>query len=186
MAGQFCGDFVRGSNLSHLPETIERGIRLHRHLDSFTDSYPALTTVRQAVPGVPRRLAGIVVDVMFDHYLARNWAQISQVSLDDHAQSVIVALHEHEVHFPASLKRFTRLLASENILQNNLHLASIELTLKRIASRSAPFNALVLTREQLEPLRDTLVEPFDVFWPDLHQAAVMFIEQPVNKISARE
>jgi len=175
IAGQFCGDFVRGSDLSRFPKGVERGIRLHRHLDRFTDTHAALTPIRQQIPDVPRRLAGIVVDVMFDHYLARRWDEVSSVSLDHHAQSVIVALNRHEAHFPPPLKRFTRLLQSEDILQNNVHLRSIELTLARIASRSTRFGALALTTAQLEPLRDRLTEPFTVFFPDLHRAATQYI-----------
>lgn len=183
IAGQFCGDFVRGSNLSHFPEGIEHGIRLHRYLDRFTDTHPVLTPVRQTIPDLPRRFAGIVVDVMFDHYLARRWDQISQVSLDHHAKTVILALNQHELHFPLPLKRFTKLLEREDILQNNLHLSSIELTLSRIASRSTKFSALALTTEQLEPLRETLIEPFNTFYPDLHQAAVAYVAQPALNIA---
>lgn len=180
IAGQFCGDFVRGSNLSHFPEGVERGIRLHRHLDRFTDTHPALIPVRQAIPDVPRRFAGIVVDVMFDHYLAQRWDEVSQVSLDHHAKSVISALNLHEEHFPLPLKRFTRLLEREDILQKNIHLPSIELTLSRIASRSTKFDALALNIEQLEPLREILIEPFNTFFPDLHQAAVDYIAKPAR------
>lgn len=175
ITGQFCGDFVRGSDLSHLPEGVERGIRLHRYLDRFTDTHVALTPVRQQIPDVPRRFAGIVVDVMFDHYLAHRWDEISQLSLDQHAQLVIAALDGHETHCPAPLRRFTRLLQSENILQNNIHLSSIEQTLSRIARRSSRFDALALTTAQLEPLRDKLNHPFTVFYPDLHQAAKDYV-----------
>lgn len=180
IAGQFCGDFVRGSDLSHFPAGIERGIRLHRHLDRFTDSHPALSPVRQTIPEVPRRLAGIVVDVMFDHYLAQRWDQISPVSLDKHAKAVIEALNLHETHYPLKLKHFVRLLEREDILQNNLHLSSIELTLNRIAARSTKLDALKLSTAQLKPLGDRLVKPFDVFFPDLHQAAVNYVATPVR------
>ncbi|MFK7857288.1 MAG: ACP phosphodiesterase [Granulosicoccus sp.] len=185
VAGQFCGDFVRGSDLSHFPEGVERGIRLHRHLDRFTDTHAALAPARAQIPDVPRRLAGIVVDVMFDHYLARRWDQVSEVTLDHHAKSVIVALNRHEEHFPLPLKRFTRLLQREDILQNNIHLSSIELTLSRIAGRSTKFGALALTTEQLEPLRDTLIRPFDTFFPDLHKTAIDYISQH-SKIRSSE
>lgn len=174
-AGQFCGDFVRGSNLSHLPTGIERGIRLHRHLDQFTDSHEALTPVRQGIPGVRRRFGGIVIDVMFDHYLARRWEQISPVSLAAHAQSVHNALSEHVEHFPDGLRRFMQILKSEHILQNNIHLESIELTLTRIAGRSTQLESLSLTQAQLEPLRERLTEPFNAFYPDLQDAAHAYL-----------
>lgn len=175
IAGQFCGDFVRGSDLSHFPEGVEQGIRLHRHLDRFTDKHASLIPVRQSMPDVPRRFAGIVVDVMFDHYLAQRWKQVSTVTLDEHAKSVVHALYQHESHLPDRLQRFTRLLEREHILQNNVHLASIELTLARIARRSEKFSVLALDKAQLAPLRDRLEKPFDVFFPELQTSAENYI-----------
>ena len=171
IAGQFCGDFVRGSDLSRFPQGVEQGIRLHRYLDRYTDTHPVLNAARQAMPGVPRRLSGIVMDVMFDHHLARHWAQVSERSLALHEQNVLAALNQHEAHFPGSLKRFVRVLERENILQNNVHLESIELTLARIAQRSPTFSHLALNVDQLAPMRNVLQEPFHQFYPDLLTAA---------------
>lgn len=177
IAGQFCGDFVRGSDLSRFPDQIEKGIRLHRHLDSFSDNHASLASVRQSIKEVPRRLTGIILDVMFDHYLAGRWQSVSQLSLDEHAALVQLALTDHQTHFPPELIRFMSLLERERILQNNIHLSAIEKTLARIASRSSIFARLALTTEQLEPLRDTLIEPFDEFLPELRQAAEKYIAQ---------
>lgn len=171
IAGQFCGDFVRGSDLSRFPQGVEQGIRLHRYLDRYTDAHPSLNAARQGMQDVPRRFSGIVMDVMFDHYLARRWDQVSECSLEHHEQRVLDALNRHEVHFPQPLKRFMLVLERESILQGNVHLESIELTLARIASRSTRFAALALNKEQLAPLRDALVDPFNTFYPELYKAA---------------
>lgn len=176
IAGQFCGDFVRGSDLSRFPADIERGIRLHRHLDRFTDTHAALVPARQNMAGVPRRFAGIVVDVMFDHYLATHWSQFSEHSLDAHAQQVIAALVSQEDHLPVSLQRFLGLLQREGILQGNARLANIELTLARIASRSAKLAPIALKEHQLALLHDSLIEPFNRFYPELSDAAVAFLD----------
>lgn len=167
---------MRGSDLSRFPHGVEQGIRLHRYLDRYTDTHPALAGVRESMPDVPRRFAGIVMDVMFDHHLARRWEQVSALSLDGHACFVHDALTRHEAHFPQPLKRFMRILDNESILQKNVHLESIELTLARIASRSEKFHVLALGVEQLEPLRESLTEPFNAFYPDLHQAALLHVE----------
>ena len=175
MAGQFCGDFVRGSDLSRFTPDIEVGIRLHRHLDRFTDTHPALLPVRQNMPGVAQRFAGIVVDVMFDHYLAKRWNEISDISIEDHAEQVHAALKQHEESLPESLKRFAVLMRREGILQGNVRLSSIELTLSRIAKRSAKLSSIALKEKQLEPLRDALIEPFNHFLPDLNVAAAAYV-----------
>ena len=171
IAGQICGDFVRGRDLSRFPERLERGIRLHRYLDRFTDTHPALTEARHQITIVPLRFSGIVVDVMFDHYLALHWDTFYEISLDSHAQVVASALREYEHHFPASLKRFMVILERERILQGNVQLHAIEITLSRIAGRSDKYSALSLNIAELETLRELLHEPFNVFFPDLQLAA---------------
>ena len=184
ITGQFCGDFVRGSNLSQFPAQVERGIRLHRHLDSFTDAHPALLSARgDKVTEVSRRLSGIVIDVLFDHYLARHWNEISKLSLEQHAHTVQLALQEHEQYLPPRLRRFMVLLHNESILQNSIYLESIELTLARIASRSSTFAALALTTAQLAPISDRLSEPFKMFFPDLQVAASRFLQPPTGVIN---
>lgn len=192
IAGQFCGDFVRGSRLSQFPAGMERGIRLHRHLDVFTDNFPELQSIRQSAGAagegrtiqVPRRFIGIVVDVLFDHYLARHWQQISALSLREHADQAHAALDQHHQHLPESLQRFLQVLRRERILEANLQIEAIELTLARIAGRSPRLGALAIDTQQLLLIRDRLDEPFEVFLPALRHAAVTFLgHHPVKEPS---
>lgn len=181
IAGQFCGDFVRGRDLSHLPQPIVRGIRLHRHLDVYTDSFPGLLSARQEMTGVPRRFVGIIVDVLFDHYLASHWHKYSDLALSEHAANTQSALIAHEEVFPDSLRKFMVALQEHAILENNIHLSSIELTLKRLSRRSSKFAALAVSQEQLIPWRDLLEDRFEEFYPSLEKAALTYLsEQPVR------
>lgn len=175
ITGQFCGDFVRGSRLSHFPQGVERGIRLHRRLDVFTDTFPALKLVRGGITDIPRRFTGIVIDVLFDHYLARRWGQISPYTLDDHALRVHEALSEHKAVLPDSLQRFMVILRKEDILQNNQHIEAIELTLARLSRRSPRFSALAIPESQLLQLRELLQESFEAFYPALNTTAIAYL-----------
>lgn len=182
IAGQFCGDFVRGSELSGFAPGIERGIRLHRYLDVFTDSFPALQPVRRNMHQVPRRFAGIVIDVLFDHYLATHWDAINEQSLESHAAHVHAALHKHREVLPDALRRFMIALQEHNILVANRDIAAIEHTLARLAKRSPRFGALAISQADLLPLREQLREPFDSFYPELREAAVTYLDtHPVQE-----
>lgn len=183
LAGQICGDFVRGNDLSRFPEGVEKGIRLHRYLDRFTDTHPTLVAQKHLLSVVPRRFAGILIDVLFDHFLAVNWHAVSDVSLDRHADHVQGALQLHHQALPASLQRFMKVLHSERILQNNIQLAHIVHTLERIASRSSRFTPLALTHGQLEPLVIQLSEPFEQFYPALRRAALDYVNSDIVRES---
>ena len=180
IAGQVCGDFVRGSDLSRFPSGVETGIRLHRHLDVFTDRHPALQEVRAAMDGVPYRFSGIVVDVMFDHFLAREWSRFSVHSLSRHASTVHAALAMHEPILPERLQRFMTVLQRERILERNVDLSALKLTLARMSGRSARFAPLAIDIPHLSHLQHQLQSPFESFHPDLLTAARRYLELPLN------
>ena len=177
IAGQFCGDFVRGRDLSRFPEQVARGIRLHRYLDVYTDNNPELLSARREMKGVPGRFTGIIVDVLFDHYLATHWNTYSNLTLSVHAGNVQRSLQEHEGVFPHSLKMFMRALEKHAILENNVHLSSIELTLRRLSRRSTKFAALAVPESQLIPWRDLLEDHFEKFYPSLEHAAMTHLSK---------
>lgn len=175
VAGQFCGDFVRGRDLSRFPVGIERGIRLHRYLDRFADTYEPLQASRQEMTELPRRFSGIVVDVLFDHFLATHWEQVSNIPLNDHARNVHRDLRIHEPLLPDSLKRFMDALEEHDILVNNRLLSSIEYTLLRLSKRSPKFSPLAMNQEQLKVLAESLHDSFVGFYPKLYQASVDYL-----------
>lgn len=175
IAGQFCGDFVRGRDLSRFPAGIERGIRLHRYLDRFADTYEPFQRFKLDMHSLPRRFSGIVIDVLFDHYLATHWVQVSEKSLEEHAAFVHRSLLAHDSVFPDSLKRFTLALQEYDILENNRSLQSIEYTLLRLSQRSSRFSPLALTQAQLKPLSESLHDYFEGFYPKLNKAAFQYL-----------
>ncbi len=77
LLGNFLGDFVKGSQLQHLPVEIEQGIRLHRSIDVFTDTHPLIVELRHRFPDDIRRMAGVIIDIYFDYLLMQAWKHYS-------------------------------------------------------------------------------------------------------------
>jgi len=175
ITGQFCGDFVRGSDLSGFPSGIELGIRLHRRLDAFTDAHDALKPAKVSLGADKRRVSGIIVDVMFDHWLAVNWSKFSHLSLDEHAGTVQQAIRGHQDHIPDTLARFMRILHNEKILESNADLGAIAITLVRLSRRSPRFANLTMSVAELEPLAAELDVAFTEFYPELEKSASEFL-----------
>lgn len=71
--GNFLGDFIRGSDLSHLPVHIQAGIKLHRAIDTYTDSHPQIKALKTQFPKDLRRMSGVIIDMYFDHLLLSHW-----------------------------------------------------------------------------------------------------------------
>jgi acyl carrier protein phosphodiesterase len=77
LLGNFLGDFVKGSELQYLPTALESGIRLHRSVDGYTDQHPAILELKNTFPANIRRMAGIAIDIYFDHLLLTHWQKFS-------------------------------------------------------------------------------------------------------------
>ena len=87
--GAMLGDFVRGRRaLDDYPEEVRLGIELHRHTDQFFDSLPDVANLRKCFPTPFRRYSGIVIDLAYDHELARRWENYSSQSLEHFDQEI--------------------------------------------------------------------------------------------------
>lgn len=77
------GDSVKGTHLEKYPDFIQVGIRLHREIDNYIDHHPkVLELIRTIRPNLPK-IAGVAVDLYFDHLLAKNWDSWHEIPLTD-------------------------------------------------------------------------------------------------------
>jgi len=78
MLGSLIGDFVRGRIDPALPPKVRAGIALHRAIDAYTDAHADVAAARALFEPPFRRYAGILLDMWFDHLLARQWARFGE------------------------------------------------------------------------------------------------------------
>ena len=79
--GNFIADHIKGIAIESYPPEIARGIMMHRAIDYFTDSHPAMSECRQYFRPAYQKYAGVVLDVVLDYFLCREWALLSPRSL---------------------------------------------------------------------------------------------------------
>ena len=72
MIGNYIGDCVKGRRISDYPFRIQCGLLLHREIDSFTDTHPVYLQSKRRFMPVAGHYAGVVCDVVYDHFLAKN------------------------------------------------------------------------------------------------------------------
>lgn len=92
------GDYIKGKDLSHLPEIVQRGSHLHRTIDNYVDTHEDVKELlHQLYPYLPK-ISGIAVDLYFDHLLARDWSNFHDIPLRD----FIDAFYQHPPGFQDS------------------------------------------------------------------------------------
>jgi acyl carrier protein phosphodiesterase len=107
--GAMLGDFVRGRQaLAGFSEEIQVGIMLHRHIDAHTDTLPRVVHLRSQIQAPFRRYGGIIIDLAFDHELAKRWEDYSPASLEDFDREVREMLGRHEAVLPQRLRGFMK------------------------------------------------------------------------------
>jgi len=173
LIGSLMGDFVKGRVDAGLPASLRRGIRIHRSVDSFTDAHAVFGRSRRRIRPEFRRYSGILVDLYYDHFLARQWSRYSDVPLEEFSQAVYRVLQEHQHGFPPSMRRSMSYMVRNRLLQSYRELDGIEHALRGIETRLKRPSHLHQAIVDLEENHQALAEDFMAFFPDL----IRFVRQ---------
>jgi acyl carrier protein phosphodiesterase len=156
--GNFLGDFVNKSLENNFEYSIKNGIFMHRKLDSFTDSNPVFLESKRRISSLNRRFAGVLIDIFYDHFLAKNWSLYSQIPLEEFADNFYSILKRFSYCLPDKLTRRMPLMIEENWLISYKEINGIKTSLERISWRFSktnhpllnPIDELIRNYENLE------------------------------------
>ncbi len=166
LLGSLYGDFVKGPLAGQWPADIEAAIRLHRRIDAFTDSHPLQAQARARFPLARRRYAGILLDLFFDHCLARNWSDYASEPLPAFTGRVYRVLAA-EPTLPGRLALIAPRMAAQDWLGSYREFAVLEQVLAAMGRRISRPGVLDGSLAELERLYQPLSEDFRQFYPEL-------------------
>ena len=172
LSGNLLADFVRGNPEESFPPDVVAGIHMHRRIDVLTDNLPEVREAREWFRNETRRVAPITLDVMWDHFLSRHWAQISpDIALEEfvrYAHTQVTTI------LPQALERFIVLnehLWSERWLERYREMDFIQRVLNGMASRRPRLEALRDSWQDLDTHYDRLEGQFWRFYPQMMRQA---------------
>ena len=171
LAGALIGDFLKGRVPPTLPAGIVRAVRLHRRLDSLSDAHAAHVASRRRFSPSRRRFAGIIVDVTYDHFLARHWDRYGLGELEAFTGGVYAALVEHQNALPERLRTVAPRMAAGDWLASYRSLDAVGLALDGIARRFKRATTLPGAVEEVRSRYQALERDFEAFFPDLERTA---------------
>ena len=90
--GNLLADQVRGADRTKMSSAFQKGAACHLAIDVFTERHPITQRSRQRIPSSHRRFSGILVDIYYDHCLARDWSRYSPQPLAEFTQTAYQAL----------------------------------------------------------------------------------------------
>lgn len=165
--GNILPDFVGMSALAGLPVEFQEGIRRHRQIDAFTDAHPIF---RQSVHrlGPPfRRYGGVLIDIFYDHILAREWESFAPIPLPEFAADVYASFDRHWSDIPVDAHHRLRLMRETDWLCTYREITGITEALTRIGERLRRPVDLAASVTLLERDYDLFRSDFRQFFPQL-------------------
>ena len=175
--GGMLGDFTRGAIDPALPAGVRQGIALHRTIDSFTDHHAELIALRARFVPPFRRYAGILIDIWFDHLLARDFARWSTIPLLGFSDTLVALLDDNDATLPESLRHFTRYLKLHDLPAAYAHREVIGEVLAGVSTRLRRENPLAQGLTEISRLEAPLERSFSVFFPQLVEYAETWRKQ---------
>jgi acyl carrier protein phosphodiesterase len=171
MLGSVIGDFVRGRIDPALPPKVRAGIALHRAVDAYTDAHADVVGARALFAPPYRRYAGILLDVWFDHLLARQWARLGEDDLDAFSDRVRDLLAMNATLVPERMQGFVAYLGANGLPAGYRDTAMIGQALGGMSRRLKRTNPLAEALPELVARHAPLQLRFDAFFPELRNFA---------------
>jgi acyl carrier protein phosphodiesterase len=167
LIGNFLGDFVKGSVENLYTEKIRIGIDLHRKVDIYTDSHPIFCNSKNLIDPKRRRFAGILIDVFYDHFLAKNWHRYSEFPLANFSNNFYQILQDYYYLLPDSVKQRVPQIIPGDLLGSYREISGIDRALRRISARIKRENNLAEGLADLKSNYQTIESDFLAFFPQL-------------------
>lgn len=167
LLGSLMGDFVKGPLDDRYSPGITRGIALHRRIDTYTDAHAIVLRSKSRISPDRRRFAGIMVDMFYDHFLARDWPTFSGEPLPDFSRRTYALLAQHHVLLPERLQRMAPHMIQGDWLGSYAALDAIGSALDGMGRRMKRENRLHDSVEELVRQYDEFAGDFHAFMPDL-------------------
>jgi len=165
--GNFIADSIRGNKYKHLPEEIQKGIKLHREIDSFTDSNQIVRRSKRRLHERYNHYDGVIIDILYDHYLAKNWKDYSKIPLKEYTEGFYKILKENYEILPDKTKQLMPYMIQDNWLYNYRSLEGIERVLQGMNKRTKNKSQMHLAIEDLKLHYDDFEKDFTQFFKEL-------------------
>jgi len=170
VTGAILGDFAKGRRDREWPAAVQSAVRLHREIDAFTDRHSRVRQSCARVSEPRRRFAGILVDVFYDHFLARHWRRFSPQGLEQFTRRVYDVLWPQRDCFPSRLQRILPYMVGEDWLASYAEVDAVEAAIGGIAWRLRKYERARVLNGAIGELLDQyagLESDFLSFYPEL-------------------
>ncbi|MBN2636492.1 MAG: DUF479 domain-containing protein [Prolixibacteraceae bacterium] len=167
MVGNFIGDYVKGRNMNNFQDKIRQGIILHRQIDAFTDRHPKVLEAKKLFRSEYGLYSGIIVDFLYDHFLASNWFHYSPALLKDYSKQVHSILLSNYRILPLRVQGFLPFLIQNRRLESYASVDGIFQSVKIMSNHTSLPDKTNAAKKILLENYEFLADNFMCFMADI-------------------
>lgn len=175
LVGNMIADFVKNRDVARLPESIQKGIKLHRAIDTFTDAHPLIHEAKAPFRPLVRLYSGAFVDVAFDYFLANDTTENSQREWQEHSQRVYAVLRRYEEFLPEVFKKVLDKMQQDDWLYNYRNEWGIDYSFRNVVNKAQFLDKTTNVFPAFLANKDFLREKYEIFFPEIKSFAQDFV-----------
>lgn len=165
--GNFIADFIYGNRYKNYDLEIQKGILLHRYIDTYTDSHPIFRQSKKRLFTQFRHYSAVIVDMFYDHFLAKNFSTYSEKDLECFVEDFYKLLAENKNSLPDKVKDIMPVMSKYNWLVNYRdieHLRDILAQMNHKTKHNTEFHKSI---DILENSYNLFEDDFTIFFEDI-------------------
>jgi acyl carrier protein phosphodiesterase len=165
--GNFMADGIRGKHFESYPTDVQKGIILHRAIDTFTDAHPIFRQSTKKLHENYHHYAGVIVDVFYDHFLAKNWINYSDEKLDLFVERFYQSLHNNPAILSERTKGMMPYMIEHNWLVSYQTVEGINRILTQMDHRTKNESKMRFATNELSEFYSEFETEFSEFFKEL-------------------
>jgi len=167
--GNFMADSIRGHSYDVYQEDIQKGILLHRSIDSFTDMHPIYRQSKHRLHEKYGHYSGVIMDIFYDHFLAKNWKRYSDENLETYADNFYQLLRDNYDLLTDRIKGMMPYLIARNWFVSYASLSGLEMIMFQMDHRTKHRVAMNESMVELEQFYSEFENEFTLFFEELRE-----------------
>lgn len=175
--GNFIADAIKGSKYGHLPIEIQKGIIHHRAIDTFTDTHDIVKQSKRRLDPKYGHYKGVIIDILYDHFLAKNWLDYSEISLDLFSQNTYQLLENNFEILPDKTQYLLPFMKEQNWLYNYRTIEGISKILWGMNKRTKGISQMDLAKDDLLEHYKEFENDFTLFFKELKTFSDEYIQK---------
>jgi len=162
-------DSIRGHSYENYPDEIRKGILLHRSIDSFTDTHPVYRQSKHRLHEKYGHYSGVIMDIFYDHFLAKNWKTYSDEKLEDYAENFYTLLTNNQESLTERVKGMLPYMIGRNWLVSYATIEGLEMIMFQMDHRTKNRVAMHESIVELKEFYTEFENEFTLFFEALRQ-----------------